>query len=424
MKKRLNICENVNFNYIKRNKFKTARIAVNFFIPLENDVTSSGFAVLADLLKNGCAKYPSFSTLNRRLEELCGASLASGTDKIGDWQSFGLSVCAIDERYSVGGEVILPKLADLLLEIIFDPDFDAEGFFKKEPFEQSKRQVGEDIDAELSDKRFFALMNCEKMVYAGSNAALSSNGSHDGLALLTPEKMRTFYEKMISDSLIEITMVSSSDFTFVYEKFKEKFKRSEIVSKKFENKSLSGKPMEIKEKLEKMDVAQCKLVLGFVAGIAEPCDDVFAMGLLCAVFGGTPTSKLFLNVREKLNLCYYCSCSYDRFTGAIFVESGVETANIGAAKDEILRQLYEVKAGNITEEEISNAKKAMARSYKSIDDNVCRTEIWYTFRAVSGRNESPDDISTKVYAVTKEQLVDAAQGIWLDSVYVLAGSEE
>ena len=71
-----------------------------------------------------------------------------------------------------------------------------------------------------------------------------------------------------------------------------------------------------------------------------------AARLMTAMFGGTPHSKLFLNVREKMSLCYYCAARYNSNKGIMTVESGVETQNIEAAKNEILNQLEEMKRGN------------------------------------------------------------------------------
>lgn len=42
------------------------------------------------------------------------------------------------------------------------------------------------------------------------------------------------------------------------------------------------------------------------------------------VFGGGPYSRLFMNVREKLSLCYYCSARLIRGKGIIVIQSGIE----------------------------------------------------------------------------------------------------
>lgn len=46
-----------------------------------------------------------------------------------------------------------------------------------------------------------------------------------------------------------------------------------------------------------------------------------------ALYGGSVTSRLFLNVRERDHLCYYCSSSFQSFTGSMAVNSGVEHAD-------------------------------------------------------------------------------------------------
>ena len=88
------------------------------------------------------------------------------------------------------------------------------------------------------------------------------------------------------------------------------------------------KVKKVKDRCEKQDVAQCKLVMGFRTDAAQRDPEVMAARVAIALFGATPQSKLFLNVREKLSLCYYCAAKYDRIKGIMLVQSGVEQKNL------------------------------------------------------------------------------------------------
>ena len=129
----------------------------------------------------------------------------------------------------------------------------------------------------------------------------------------------------------------------VYDRFAQAF--SKIDRKRLEicETEIIKTAKEVREISETMSVAQSKLVMGFRAGAELDTPEETAARLMVAIFGGTPHSKLFLNVREKLKLCYYCAARYNSNKGVMFVESGVETQNLEGAKKEILAQLEEIR---------------------------------------------------------------------------------
>jgi hypothetical protein len=83
------------------------------------------------------------------------------------------------------------------------------------------------------------------------------------------------------------------------------------------------------------------------------------MMLFNAVYGGTPTSKLFMNVREKLSLCYYASSSMDFLKGIMTVHSGIEFDKFNSAREEIMAQLECCRRGEIEEWEIEGARSIL-----------------------------------------------------------------
>ena len=153
------------------------------------------------------------------------------------------------------------------------------------------------------------------------------------------------------------------------------------------------------------------------------CTNAPAMKLMNSVFGGTPFSKLFLNVREKLSLCYYCSSGYNDRKGVLFVDSGVEHANIEKAKAEILNQLKAVQNGEFTDEEINNSRLSMINSLRGVTDGARSIAEWYFKQSYAGQSLSPEDEIERLKSVTKEDIIAAAKSLSLDTVYVLTGKE-
>ena len=170
---------------------------------------------------------------------------------------------------------------------------------------------------------------------------------------------------------------------------------------------------------EEFDVRQCKMVLT----LKTPSEDIYAMKLLSIILGETATSKLFRNVREKLSLCYYCSCSVSMTKGTLIIDSGVERSNIEKAKAEILAQLDEVCRGEITDEEINSALLYTDNALCQIGDTMSSYSGWYFERLCDGEVLTPQEIFSRYSSVTRERLTEAAKSLKLDSVYLMLDKE-
>ena len=171
-------------------------------------------------------------------------------------------------------------------------------------------------------------------------------------------------------------------------------------------------------------VTQSKLVMGFRSTCAYPSKDIDAMKFMTMLFGGTPSSLLFKNVREKLSLCYYCAARYDRQKGIMFVDSGLEEKNSQLAKEEILRQLDRIKNGDFTDDDINETRLAMLTGMKMINDSQWSMQSWYINQLLDNEFVSPEQAAEKIESVTREDIIKAANMVKLDTIYLLAGQED
>jgi len=174
---------------------------------------------------------------------------------------------------------------------------------------------------------------------------------------------------------------------------------------------------------ERLEVTQGKLAMGFRMGKRPEKPDNAQLMVFNALFGGTPTSKLFLNVRERLSLCYYASSSVDMLKRVMFVSSGIDFANYDKAYEEIMAQFNAVKCGNFDERELKSAKRAVTTALYAAMDRLGSIESLYLNRTLSGMICTPMELAALCDAVTKEEIVDAARNIKLDTVYFLTGEE-
>lgn len=416
------ICDGVNFRSIRDTKFKTMRISAHLIVPMSRQ-TAAENALLPFLLSRASREYPDFTKLGQRLAELYGASLNADVQKLGDLQVLSLSASGIADRYALEGEAISGELAKLLCSILFDSPL-VDGLFPEDGFEQEKRQTMELIDSEYSDKRTYARQRCEAIMCADEPYGVNRYGGKEDIARVERPALTAAWKRLLDTAKIELMVLGDCDPAPVYEGFRAAFET--LGSRKTAD--CTTKVVRSAEKVntvtEKMDVAQGKLVMGFRTGTATPDEEVPATRLMAALFGGTPNSKLFLNVREKLSLCYYCSASYNSMKGIMLVQSGVEVKNMERAKEEILRQLDEVKQGNFDESEVEAAKMSLCNSYRTLSDSLGGLENWYLSQTFASHSQQPEEAAAQINAVTRQEIIDAANRVTLDTVYCLVGNGE
>ena len=419
---RIPIGNGVTFHGIGASRFKTGRLTAAMLLPLSAE-TASANAILPYLLRRSCRKYPTFRKLNEKLSSLYGASLQAQVYKLGEVQVLAVSAVGLDGRYALEREDVAGELAELLCSILFEPAFE-NGRFRREDIDQEKRQLIEKIDSEFNDKRIYAQTRCVELMCRDEAFGVDRFGAREQAEALTGEEIFSAWRRALSGARMELMMVGGSDPERAAEGFQKAFaqvSREEILPC---GTQIITKADKVKEFHDTMDVAQAKLVMGFRTGTAAPGGDVTAMQLMSALFGGTPHSKLFLNVREKLSLCYYCSSSYDRHKGIMMVQSGVEQKNIEKAREEILRQLQAVKDGDFSDEDLEAAKMSVANSFRSMSDYLSGLEAWYLSQTFEKTALTPEQSAEAVGGVAKEQIVKAARTVSLDTVYRLTGKEE
>ena len=169
---------------------------------------------------------------------------------------------------------------------------------------------------------------------------------------------------------------------------------------------------------------QGKLVIGFSSEMHGDDDRSLPLMVMTDIFGGGPYSRLFANVREKMSLCYYCSASSVRQKGLVTVESGVEAGNAERAEKEILAQLDAVKKGEFTDFEFEASLKSIRDSLGTYNDSQVALDTWYALKACNENVYSPDEIAEKLSGITRDDVVKAAAGVKLNTVYKLLPEED
>ncbi|MEG1427694.1 MAG: insulinase family protein, partial [Oscillospiraceae bacterium] len=323
-------------------------------------------------------------------------------------------------RYALDGENLSEELTELICSAVFSPVMDEECMFPEEFFNQERRQLLETIDSDFNDKKTYAKGKCVELMFANEPAGVKRYGTKEAVLKIERETLLSAWLNIVQRGRFELCVLGDCDFNTVYKTFHRYFDLERFPVELSNRIVLRAD--KVNEVTETMQLSQSKLVMGFRIGVIP--EDSVATRVMCVLFGGSASSKLFVNVREKLSLCYYCSSRLNEIKGTLFVESGVECANIEKAKGAILEQLQDICAGKFTPEDLTYAKLSMNNSYKAVGDSLYATENWYLNQIFSEEILAPEEMAEKVSVVTRLDVIEAARKVTLDTVYILKGVEK
>ncbi len=398
--------------------FKTAGISVSFVMPLCEK--ASLFALVPNVLTRSSEKYPDISCIERELAVLYGAEISADVSKSGENQIIKFEVGSIDDRFALDGESIQRGCCELLFELIFKPKISGSGF-DRAVVESEKRQLCERLDAETAEKQIYARRRCEEIMFADESYGINKFGTKQAINEANAETVYEAYREMLTEAPMFICVSGSGEGEFVKELIAEYTAGINRAPEK--NTTLFVESAEdVTYFKETDDVKQGKLVMGFRLGMTSPNDNYAARRVMINLFGGSPNSKLFTVVREKMSLCYYCSAGMISQKGVMFVSSGIESYNEDVAKKAILDQLEAVKHGDFTDDDIDHAKKSLEDSFKSITDSPESLDVWFMSQVVNDSFKYPEQYVEEFNAVTREQIIEAASQVTLDTVFMLAGT--
>ena len=314
----------------------------------------------------------------------------------------------IDKRYKtnrVSVNLILPLERDKVSVRALIPNILRKGYRECPDFTEFSKKL--------------ALNRATAVLCAGEPAGVNKYGYVEDVKKITAHSVTQAYRELLETARVEIMFVGCGNPEKPQGIFTKAFAGISRNPRSFNTLEIKKSADALKEETEQMNVAQSKLVLGFRTGVAPSDHELNAMRLMISLYGGTPSSKLFLNVREKMSLCYYCAARPNVSKGIAFVDCGVEHQNIEKAKEEILNQLDQIRKGNFTDEDLNYAKLSMVNAFRSAGDSAPSIEGWYLSQVLYGTERSPEMEGEVIAAIDKDAVIAAANRMQLDTVYLL-----
>ncbi len=415
------IAEGVRLCAVQTDRFKTSKLLVTIALPLGGDIAAR--ALLPFLLRRSCRAYPDFRSLNGRLDSLYGAALGAGVKKVGEAQVLELSLTAIDDRFALDGGSITAEAAQLMCDLLFDPNLDESGAFPADTVEAEKRLLLERMRSEDDDKRVYAVRRCQEIMCADEAFGCNRYGTEAEILSLTSERVYAAWREALERARIQVTMCAGSGIE----------QTASLLRARFAGVARDVAPIEtqfvpaagaIKSVRETQPLMQGTLVLGFRCGMTSRDDMDPAISVMADIFGGGTYSRLFSVVREKMSLCYYCRARLDRSKGIMLVSSGIETENEDKAREAILAQLADMCANGCMRETFDASIRSLCDTIRGCTDSPDAICGWYAMQIFRDAFKTPAQRIAEYAAVKPEEIRPAAEKITLDTVFMLAGTGE
>ncbi len=416
----IRISEGVSLNIIETDKFKTNYLSFNFVTPLCKEKAAL-YALIPQVLIRGTENYKDLASIKNALDDLYAASIEGRVYRRSDYQVCGITSSWLADKYAIDGTDITGGSLDILEEILFMPYLE-NGVFADNYVESEKRILIDDIRAMINNKTSYAIRRCQEEMCENEAFGINESGDEESVNRINAKELFDAYKELLSCSRIEIFYVGSCDRQKLIDKITAMFSGCDRKYKELEKPYVKRDVEKVKEITEKCPVTQGKLSLGFRTASVLGEEDYKALPVFFEMYGNSPVSKLFMNVREKLSLCYYCRAIPEGMKGIMVVTSGIEVANKEKAQNEILAQLDCVKQGDFTDEELELAKKSLKNAYSELDDSPAALEGWYLTRRLAGQSSTPEAVCKEFISVTRDDVIKSANKIKLDTVYFLEGT--
>ena len=410
---------------LENDKFKTGCLSISLLTQLDRE-TAAMNALIPYVLRRGSRNHTDMQALATELDGLYGSYIEPVVRKIGEIQCIGFLASFADDKYLPDGSGVFESIANLCGEILLAPCTKG-GLLLPEYVDSEKEKLLDSIKSRLNDKRSWALQRLIEQMCCYEPFAVSRLGTEDTAENIYYQKLTKHYRSLIMTCPIEIFYCGSLGADAVAEKLSDAFSgmpRGESDYDIGTDIRMNAVEESVREFTDELSVTQGKLVMGYRLGDCMEDPDIAALYVFNAVFGGCVTSKLFMNVREKLSLCYYASSLVDLHKGLMIVSSGVDFDKFGAAKDEICAQLEAINRGEVTDDELLAAKKSVASDLRATLDSQYNLEGFYLANTIDGLDFDPEELAEAVECVELQAVVDIANSVVGDAVYYLRGNGE
>ncbi|MFC6181017.1 EF-P 5-aminopentanol modification-associated protein YfmF [Lactiplantibacillus daowaiensis] len=413
------LAKGVQLTTVTSHQFKTNQIIVNFRAPIQRDEITKR-ALITNLLETSSADYPDQRALAHALAAMYGAAFGAGVSRKGPTHSLQLAITVPNERYLETDQPLTASAIQFLQNIIYRP-LVHDGQFDQATFDRQVINLKASIDSVADDKQYYAAQKLNEALFADQPAQqIPSYGVTEDLADLNATDLYAYYQRILARDQIDIIVVGDVDVADVTTRWRSvgfTDRPTDQLAPFYQHKNL-GHYVEVQEH---QALSQAKLNLGYDLPVFYRDEHYYAALVFNELFGGSPLSKLFMNVREKASLAYYASSSLDTFRGVMKVQAGIDGKNHDQVLQIIDDQLTAIKNGDFTDDLVDQVKLGLINDFESSLDSQRTFAIQALIDDLTHREVSDEVWLQQIQAVTREQIQAVAQLVTLNNGFFLNG---
>lgn len=409
------LLEGMTLHVIPSDKFMTDTLCVLIRRPLNRDEATLN-ALLPPVLSRGSAPYPNLTEVTRAAERMCGSIFESHIIKKGEQQIMQFYFECVDD----------PVLRDdgllFLRDMILQPLTEGNGF--KTTYTRSEADnLRNRIEGRVNNKSEYAKLKCVEYLCEDEPFGVYGDGYAEDLPGIDPSGLLKHYKKNVETSPIDFIAIGRWDEDRLRERIAELFSvyRDGIIDiPKAEVRACRREPNHPRIERLETGATQGNMCVGLRGEMETSGEGYIHFQLANEVLGGGATAKLFTHVREKESLCYRIQSFVYRFKGMLCIQCGVDAAQFDHVLALIGEQIEATRRGEITDEELDNAKRALVKRWRSLKDYPSGCVDFYASQYLLGDTETIEDMAARVASANREGVAEAASRLNMDTVVMLA----
>lgn len=405
---------------IKTEKYKTNTFVWKMKAPLNKENVTLR-ALLPQVLQSSTKKYSSTTLLRSYLDDLYGATFFVDLGKKGENHVMSFSIEIANEKFLNDPSPLLQKGFEFLAEVLMNPNTNGNSFDPK-TVDKEKRTLKQRIQSVYDDKMRYSNFRLIQEMCKEEPYALDVNGEKNDVDAISAESLFAYYQKAFKEDEMDLYVIGDVN--------EDEVQKLATQLLKFENRQpqrvkpeLGKKVEKVNEVKEQQDIKQGKLNIGYRTNIIYGDSEYFALQVFNGIFGGFSHSKLFINVREKASLAYYAASRIESHKGLMMVMSGIDLKNYDQAVGIIHEQMDAMKKGDFTDQELEQTKAVINNQMlETIDTARGLVEVLY-HNVVANVDIPLEHYLDQVQKTTKEEILEVAGKLELDTIYFLTGME-
>lgn len=412
---RYSLANGVNLDVIPSKKFNMNQILINFATPQTTE-NATARNLLANLLETSTKKYPTQTALADQLAKQYGAYVSMGVSRVGKLHCVRLKASFVNDQ--LANTDLFNQVVSLINEILFNPLVN-DGQFDEETFKRQAINLKSTINGYYDDKQFWAARRLLDLYYRDDSIMrVPSFGRAQDISRLTPTGLYKTYQEMINNDRVDILFLGDVDEDQVKEAF-DQLPFSDRQDQPLDIPYSQPLYKQVQRQVEYQPVSQAKLNIGYQLPLYSGKELYYAGIVFNDLFGGSPLSKMYINIREKASLAYYAASRLIPFSGLLSVQSGIDSNEADQVEKLIDQQLSDLQNGQFTDERFEEIKNGLANQYLSSNDlagNILSRRLTNQLTGLPNQDEA-----AMIHAVTRDQVIKVAQMTKKQAVYLLSG---